>query len=301
MLGQDAPRAGQNVPAVTAPPSKDVSGTAPSLPVLEVDPEPDMSSQQAIAHLASLLEDLAADYDSKQQLKEALSLRLLAMQLLLLALGYATSNTSSKHAPAPPVAVHSTAPQVQEHAVVQHSNSDDQSQPAQQHQAESACDKAAGITSLQQQQQQQQRGVSETEAHQSSIRQGEPAGLAEVPFSAQPGTDMMPNVPPKALRQRLFDIAARADEAALALKQEGEGAGVPYVWQLVYAAALDLARSGAMQEIIGHVSSCIQPYMQVTVAIPLLLSGPCAQLACNLAHSPCVGDWYTCVSGGTGA
>lgn len=270
MLGQDAPRAGQNVPAVTAQPFKGVSGTAPSLQVLEVDPEPDMSSQQAIAHLAALLEDLAADYDSKQQLKEALSLRLLAMQLLLLAMGYATSKTSSKHAPAPPVAVHSTAPQVQEHAVVQHSNSDDQSQPAQQHQPESACDKAAGTTSLQQQ---QHRGVSETDAHQSSIRQGELAGLAEVPFSAQPGTDVMPNVPPKALRQRLFDIAARADEAALALKQEGEGAGVPYVWQLVYEAALDLACTGAMQEIIGHFSSCIQPYMQVTVAIPLLLSG----------------------------
>ncbi len=40
-------------------------GTSHPKPVLEVDPEPDMSSQQALAQLAAVLADLASAWDGK--------------------------------------------------------------------------------------------------------------------------------------------------------------------------------------------------------------------------------------------
>ena len=225
-------------------PDQDIG--APKL-VVQLEPEPDMSSQQALGHVAALLEDLASAADSKQQPNQALSLRLLAMQLLLLALGVSPSSHSSKQAAAPAAVTDGSV--TRQHQNAMSGQDSTQGQSAEQQQADTLTDSPPSAA-LHQQQPDAVEG--------STAQQGGPAGL---------------NISKKVVQQRLFDIAARADENALALKDEGDGAGVPYVWQLVYAAALELARDGAMQEIIGQSSSCKEPYSQVLQAavLPLIM------------------------------
>ena len=214
-------------------------------PVVQLEPEPDMSNQQALAQMAALLEDLASAADSKQQPNQALSLRLLALQLLLLALGVSPLSHSSKQAAAAATDGSATG----QHQNAMSGQDSTQGQLAEQQPADALSDSPPSAALYQQQQ-------DAVEA--SAAQQRAAAGL---------------NISKKVVQQRLFDIAARADENALALKDEGDGAGVPYVWQLVYAAALELARDGAMQEIIGQSSSCKEPYSQVLQAavLPLIV------------------------------
>lgn len=176
--------------------------------------------------------------DSKQQPEEALSLRLLAMQLLLLALGKQIPDSDRR------------GPATQGGSALPASAADQPQQSC--HQQQKAVDTAA-----QPAQEQQQRVAQRS----SKVNSNNDAGSFQISV--------------KDLRQRLFDMAAKADEAALALKGEAGSAMVPYVWQLVYAAALDLARTGAMQEVICHFSSCMEPYTQVRLCPLLVVLSSC--------------------------
>ncbi len=158
------------------------------------------------------------------------------MQLLLHALGHAPSSSTSEHA---------------------------QLQPTGSRQPHAASDALSAGSLQQQQQHQHPQSTPDEGVHQSKHEQHQQEGRQGVAFGGQQGIDAVPILSLKDLRQLLFDIASRADETALALKEEGAGASVPYVWQLVYVGALELARTGAMQEIFGQFSSCIQPYSQV--------------------------------------
>ena len=178
------------------------SGALPlSSPVLarpapELEAEPDMGSPQAIASLADLLDEVAGELEGKDQPLDALSLRLLALQLL--------------------------------HAAKQSSTP--------------ACDTA----------------------HDGPLS-GEhlPDRQTDADLTEAGGNKSQTEVTQKQIQQRLLDMYSKATDSLAGLKQDGEGTVVPYVWQVVYQAALWFARTGATQEIIGGLQSCIQPYTQV--------------------------------------
>ncbi len=171
--------------------------------LVEPEAEPDMRGQQAIASMAALLESVAAELEGKQQLQKCLSVRLLALQLLLVAI----NRDAGSHVD----------------AAVWGSN--------------------RTTVMLQQEQQQLQQG--------GDSRQRQESGLLE------------PHMSSKQMRQMLLDIAHKTEEGVEALREDGEGMLVPFAWQVVYEAALDLAKTGAVQEVIGELQACIPPYSQV--------------------------------------
>lgn len=175
--------------------------------------EPDMSGQQAFISMAALLEGLAVEFDSRGQVQKGLSVRLLALQLLIVAL---QRGDASLRQPG-------------------------QSQPVlhaqQQHEA------TPGTSKLTQQQQRVAK-ASEQEPTEEALQ-------AERLVSK------------KEMRQMLVDMASKVEEGVKTLRGEEEEMLVPYVWQVVYEAALDFARTAAMQEVIGELGACILPYSQV--------------------------------------
>ena len=177
--------------------------------------EPDMSGQQALISMAALLEGLAVEFDGKGQVQKGLSVRLLALQLLIVAL---QRGDASLGQPA-------------------------QSQPVlhvqQQHET------TPGSSKLPQQQHQQSVAETSDGAHTKEALQPE-----HVVFK-------------KEMRQMLVDMASKVEEGVKTLRGEEEETLVPYVWQVVYEAALDFARTAAMQEVIGELGACILPYSQV--------------------------------------
>lgn len=203
----------------------DVAGLPPApvvvRPVVEPEAEPEMGSSQALVSTADLLEELAVEHEGRDQPQHGISLRLLAIQLLLAALRLA-----------PPGDAQGTAP----HHSVQ------QRQQQQQCNLPEADDGAQTAGGQPQQDRQQQ--------------------LA----SGGPGQDVTAAqfaVSNKQVKQRLVDAVSRIEDSLSALQQDGESAAVPYVWQVVYQAALASAQTGATQEIIGGISSCIPSYSQV--------------------------------------
>ena len=179
---------------------------------IEPEAEPEMGSSQALASLADLLDELAAELEGKDRLPDGLSLRLLAMQLLHAVKQNSTSCTESAHAAGSPQNQH-----------------------------------------LQEQSDMQLPAVSMPQSLLSS----------------------------KQVDQRLLEMYSKARDSLSVLKQDGEGVGMPYVWQVVYEAARSFARTGATQEIIGAVPACIQPYSQVGCSFGYQLLRCPAQ---NLAH-----------------
>ena len=176
------------------------------------EPEPDMSGHQAIASMAALLESLAVEFEGKSQVQKGLSVRLLALQLLMVALREGSATASKSHS---------------------QSASD---------QMEAVLGK--GTMKQQQQAQQEKEDLADSRQHQAN-------SLPERHTSK------------KEMQQMLVDIAGKVEEAVKVLREEGEGRLVPYVWQVVYEAALDFARTAAMQEVIGELEACIKPYSQV--------------------------------------
>lgn len=252
---QNALSAGQASGAAVAAalPSQGTLGTDRQNKVLELGFEPDMSSPQALAQLAAMLEDMASGAEDKQQPQEALSLRLLTMQLLLLALGKGTLGTSSQRTVASAAEPHQIQ-QTEGHSV-------DRSQSPAQHTADSGSHALSTAAAMQHQQEQEQQ------PQENAVDASQQQEHMDAVLGDQQGAKAVTNLSMKELRQRLLDIAARADENALAVKQEDAVTNVPYVWQLVYAAGLEHAREGAMQEIIGQFSACAQPYYQVSHAV----------------------------------
>ncbi len=179
--------------------------------------EPDMSGQQALISMAAFLEGLAVEFDGKGQVQKGLSVRLLALQLLIVALqrGDASLEQPSQGQP------------------VLHAQ--------QQHEA------TPGTSKLPQQQDQDQLPVAKTSdgAHTEEALQPEHI------------------VSKKEMRQMLVDMASKVEEGVKTLRGKEEETLVPYVWQVVYEAALDFARTAAMQEVIGELGACILPYSQV--------------------------------------
>ncbi|KAL0033084.1 hypothetical protein WJX79_002163 [Trebouxia sp. C0005] len=76
----------------------------------------------------------------------------------------------------------------------------------------------------------------------------------------------------KEMRQMLVDMASKVEEGVKTLRGEEEEMLVPYVWQVVYEAALDFARTAAMQEVIGELGACILPYSQAVRVLAFLHS-----------------------------
>ena len=187
---------------------------------VEPEAEPEVSSTQALVSLADLLEDAATDLDGKHQLQSGMSLRLLAIQVLLAAVRKQKTVSTC---------------QTQDRA----------SQPQQQQQQHelSAVSSDDGKEAQQQQQQEQQRVLLDSHEQKMNAQQ---AGMGS-----------------KHIKQRLQDLASKVEESLGALQQEGESSVVPYVWQVVYEAALSFACAGATQEIIGGLASCISPYSKV--------------------------------------
>ncbi|DBA73921.1 TPA: hypothetical protein ACH3X2_009570 [Trebouxia sp. C0005] len=184
--------------------------------------EPDMSGQQAFISMAALLEGLAVEFDSRGQVQKGLSVRLLALQLLIVAL---QRGDASLRQPG-------------------------QSQPVlhaqQQHEA------TPGTSKLTQQQQRVAK-ASEQEPTEEALQ-------AERLVSK------------KEMRQMLVDMASKVEEGVKTLRGEEEEMLVPYVWQVVYEAALDFARTAAMQEVIGELGACILPYSQAVRVLAFLHS-----------------------------
>ena len=161
---------------------------------IEPEAEPEMGSAQALASLAELLDELAAELEGKDRLPDGLSLRLLAIQLL--------------------------------HAV--------------RHNSISGAESAQSAVSPQKEHLQQQSGD-----------QLQAVSMPQFSLSS------------KQVDERLLDMYSKARDSVSAVKQDGEGTVMPYVWQVVYEAARSFARTGATQEIIGAVPACVQPYSQV--------------------------------------
>lgn len=199
------------------------------------EPEPDMSEHQAIASIAVLLESLAVEFEGKSQVQKGLSVRLLALQLLMVALreGSATAYKSS----------HSPSASDQTEAVL-----------------------GKGTVKQQQQHQQTQQDKDDL----ADSRQNQANSLPERQTSR------------KEMQQMLVDIASKVEEAVKISREEAEGRLVPYVWQVVYEAALDFARTAAMQEVIGELEACMEPYSQV---VPF-----CCLLTDFLVDSRCAGQ-----------
>ncbi len=191
-------------------------GHPPPVTRAAVVPEagPDLSGEQALVSMAALLEGLAVEFDGKGQVQKGLSVRLLALQLLIVALqrGDASLEQPSQGQP------------------VLHA----------QHQHETT----PGTSKLTQQ---QQLPVAKTSDRQHTEEAFQPEHV----------------ISKKEMRQMLVDIASKVEEGVKALRGEEEATLVPYVWQVVYEAALDFARTAAMQEVIGELGACILPYSQV--------------------------------------
>lgn len=191
--------------------------------VAEPEVEPDMGSPQALVGVADLLEERAAEEAGRHQLQSSIALRLLAMQILLAAFRQVGTSQLGE--------AKGTCPHAQ--ATLQ-----------QQQQGEQATVTQPHRESDQHQQGQQQRPVP------SAPGQTVTAGREFSLFSKQ-------------IKQRLLDMAGRVEDSLSALRQDGESTVVPYVWQVVYQAALAHAQTGATQEIIGGIRSCILSYSQV--------------------------------------
>ena len=116
---------------------------------------------------------------------------------------------------------------------------------------------------VQQQQQLKPAAVGESQRGVSQHQQEQPQHmLCGTPGQAvTPGCDFL--LLSKQIKQRLLDMAGRVEDSVSALRQDGESTVVPYVWQVVYQAALAHAQTGATQEIIGGLRSCILSYSQV--------------------------------------
>lgn len=192
--------------------------------VAEPEAEPDMGTPQALLGLADLLEERAAEEAGWHQLQSSIALRLLVMQVLLAALRQVGPS------------------QLGEAKGVSH-------QPQ----------------ALIQEQQQQEEQAAVTQPHRESHPHQQ--GQQQDPAPCAPGETVAPgrefSLFSKQIKQRLVDMAGRVEDSLSALRQEGESTVVPYVWQVVYEAALAHAQTGATQEIIGGIRSCILSYSQV--------------------------------------
>lgn len=186
--------------------------------------EPDMSGQQALISMAAILEGLAVEFDGKGQVQKGLSVRLLALQLLVVALQRGDASPGQP-AQSQPVS----------HAQQQHETT-------------------PGTSKLTQQQHQQ--SVAKTSGKVHTEQALEPERL----------------ISKKEMRQMLVDIASKVEEGVKTLRGEEEETLVPYVWQVVYEAALDFARTAAMQEVIGELGACILPYSQAVRVLAFLHS-----------------------------
>ena len=182
-----------------------------------------MGSSDALNGVADLLEELAAEEEGRHQLQSSIAVRLLAMQVLLAAFRCVGASHLGE--------AKGTSPHA--HATVQQQQ---QLKPA-------AVDES-------------QRGLSQ---HQQDQPQQMVCGTPGQ--AVTPGCDLL--LLSKQIKQRLLDMAGRVEDSVSALRQDGESTVVPYVWQVVYQAALAHAQSGATQEIIGGLRSCILSYSQV--------------------------------------
>ena len=169
-----------------------------------------MGDAQGLAAAADLLEGFAVECEAKEQLQQSLSLRLLALQLLLLLLKDSTTlDTASKTS--------DTA----------NSGSDKLSAP----------------------------DIAEEADQHSSVKRSAQAQQADVPRAASASR--------KQAKHMLANMYTKIQETVQVLRKDNESQSLPYCWQVVYELALDLARTGAMQEIIGKLDSAHMPYSQV--------------------------------------
>ena len=160
------------------------------------------------------------EFDGKGQVQKGLSVRLLALQLLIVAL---QRDDASLRQPG--------QSQLVSHAQQQHET----------------VHLALATSKLPQQQDQYQQPVAKTSGGEHTEEALQPEHV----------------VSKKEMRQMLVDMASKVEEGVKTLQGEEEEMLVPYVWQVVYEAALDFARTAAMQEVIGELGACILPYSQV--------------------------------------
>ena len=193
-------------------------------PVVELEAEPDMGSSDALIGVADLLEELAAEEEGRHQLQSSIALRLLAMQVLMAAFRHVCAFHLGE--------AKGTSPH-------------------------------ANATVPQQQQQYEPAAVNESQREMSQHRQEQPQQIVPgTPGQAvTPGRDFL--LFSKQIKPGLFAMAGRVEDSLSALRQDGDSTDVPYVWQVVYEAALAHAQTGATQEIIGGIRSCILSYSQV--------------------------------------
>ncbi len=91
-------------------------------------------------------------------------------------------------------------------------------------------------------------------------------------------------VPNKALTaQRIMAevraVAGRCEEsAAAAAEGMDEGEELPECWQLIYKAALALAKAAAVDELLGNAASSMRAYHKVGLCLALTLSHVCPML-----------------------
>ena len=198
-------------------------------PVVEPEAEPDMGSSEALIGVADLLEELAAEEEGRHLLQSGIALRLLAMQVLLAAFRHVSTLHLCK--------------------------------------AKSTASDAHATMQQQQQQQQQQQhepvAVDESERELVQHQHDQPQQMVAGTLgqAVTPGCDFQ--LFSNQIKQRLLGAAGRMEDSLSALRQDSESTAVPYVWQMVYQAALAHAQTGATQEIIGGIRSCILSYSQV--------------------------------------
>ena len=192
-------------------------------PVVEPEAEPDMGSPDALISVVGLLEELAAEEEGRHQLQSSIALRLLAMQVLLAAFRHVSASHLGE--------AKSTSP---------HANA-----------------------TVQQQQQHEPAAVNEPQRELSQHQQEQPQQMVSgTPGQAvTPGRDFV--LLSKQIKPRLLAMAGRVQDSLSVLRQDGGSTVTPYVWQVVYQAALAHAQTGATQEIIGGIRSCILSYSQV--------------------------------------
>lgn len=126
-----------------------------------------------------------------------------------------------------------------------------------------AKDTCHHVQATMQQQQQQGEQAIVYQPHQESHQDQQQQPVPYVPGQAVTSQGQGVSLFSKQIKQRLLDMASRVEDSLSALRQEGESTVVPYVWQVVYQAALAHAQTGATQEIIGGIHSCILSYSQV--------------------------------------